>query len=334
MLVDQSAHSSTSPSVPSASPAPSAPAAPPDSSAPQLPAAPATPDPHASIPTEGPYAGHLHFDASITPVLRTEVDVDAYVRRGTSRLPVDTAALATEQPLSPDLRLALGMLQRLEASALAESRAMLATATGNEARITAFLATWLVDRFWQARALRDLLTGDHSTDGPRPQHRPGVRHTLRRVHADRVQPLVSPLWTGLAGEAVAAGHMARMAIQEASLQSALRALSRRTHGETHRVLEVVIERHQAAVDFFTAEAIARLTRSRREARTARVLLALGSPLEGGAIPDPDLRPALAVLGATAEDRAALRRARYEVTRLLPGPALPDPHLSSLPRTGA
>ncbi|WP_394216136.1 hypothetical protein [Brachybacterium vulturis] len=299
------------------------------------PTAPAlsAPDPHTAIPVDGPYAGHVHFDASITPVLRTDVDVDAYIRRGTSRLPVDTSLLASEDPLGEDLHLALEVLQRLESSALAESRAMLATATGNEARITAFLATWMVDRFWQSRALRDLLTGDHPTERPRHRHRPGPLHTLRRRHLDRVQPLLSAVWTGLAGEAVAAGHMARMAVQEASLQAALVAVSRRLTGEAHRVTELVVDRHQAAVDFFTAEAIGRLTRSPREARTARVLLSLGSPLEGGGLPDPDLPSALAVIGAAPADRAALHRARFEITRLLPGPDLPDPYLSSLPRIG-
>ncbi|MDN5821279.1 MAG: hypothetical protein L0H74_11690 [Brachybacterium sp.] len=300
--------------------------------APTVPAL-STPDPHATIPVRGPYAGHLHFDASITPALRTDVDVAAYVRRGSTRLPVDTDLLASEGPLDGDLRLALEVLQRLESSALAESRAMLATATGNEARITAFLATWMVDRFWQSRALRDLLTEDHPTERPRHRHRPGPLHTLRRLHLDRVQPLLSPLWTGLAGEAVAAGHMARMAVQEASLQAALTAVSRRLSGEARRVTEMVVDRHQAAVDFFTAEAIGRLTRSPREAITARVLLSLGSPLEGGGLPDPDLRSALAVVGGTAADRAALHRARYEITRLLPGPDLPDPYLHSLPRIG-
>lgn len=290
-------------------------------------------DPHTTLPRTGRFAGHLHFDETVTPVLRTDFDVAEYVRRGTARLEVDSALLATEEPLDEDLRLTLGVLQRLESSALAESRAMLATVTGNEARITAFLATWLVDRFWQSRALRDLLTGDHPTERPRHRHRPGLAHTLRRVHLDRVQPLLSPLWTGLAGEAVAAGHMARMAVQEASLQAALTAVSRRLTGEARRVAEVVIDRHQAAVDFFTAEAIARLTRSPREALTARLLLSLGSPLDGGGLPDPDLPSALAVLGRTAEDRAALHRARFEITRLLPGPDLPDPHLSSLPRIG-
>lgn len=291
-------------------------------------------DPHATMPVEGPFAGHLHFDAGITPVLRTEFDVDEYVRRGTSRLPVDTALLDAEEPLTEDLRLALGVLQRLEGSALAESRAMLATVTGNEARITAFLATWLVDRYWQSRALRDVLTGDHAVDRPRPLHPQRLLGALRQVHVDRVQPLLSPLWNGLAGESVAAGHMARMAIQEASLQAALVALGRRLDGEAGRVLEMVIARHQASVDFFTAEAIGRITRSRHEALTARLLLSLDSPLDGGGVVDPDLRAALAVIGADPRDRAALRRARFEITRLLPGPDLPDPSFSSLPRIGA
>src|SRR5699024_2463376 len=295
--------------------------------------APGAPDPHATIPLVGPFAGHLHFDASITPVLRTDVDVDAYVRRGTSRLGVDSALLASERPLPEDLRLALGVLQRLEASALAESRAMLATATGSEARITAFLATWRVDRFWQSRALPDLLTGDRPGERPVPRRRPGPLRALRLLYLDRVQPLLGPVWTGLAGESVAAGHMARMAVQEASLQAGLRAVSGRLSGEARRVTELVVDRHQASVDFFTAEAIARITRSRREALTARVVLSLGSPLDGGGLPDPDLPAALTVLGGTAAERAALRRARYEITRLLPGPDVPDPRLGPLPRIG-
>ena len=285
------------------------------------------------MPRSGPFAGHLHFDRTVTPVLRTDVDVDAYVRRGSSRLEVDTALLVAEAPLGPQESLVLGVLQRLESSALAESRAMLSTTTGNEARITAFLATWMVDRFWQSQALRDVLTGDAPTVRPVPRSRPRPVHVLRRIHIDRLQPLLSPLWTGLGGEAVPAGHMARMAVQEASLQAALIILAQRLDGEARRVLELVAERHQASVDFFTAEAIARVTRSRREAAAARLVLALGSPLEAGGVPDPDLSTALRILGASAPDRAALRRARFEITRLLPGPDLPDPHLSSLPRGG-
>lgn len=292
------------------------------------------PTPTRQSPSADPFPGHLHLDETIAPVLVTDFDVAAYTRRGTSRLPVDTGLLAAEEPLTADVRTALGVLQRLESSALSESRAMLATATGNEARITAFLGTWQVDRHWQSRALRDLLTGDHPVERPQIQGRLHPLRTLRRVHVDRIQPLLSPLWTAFAGEAVAAGHMARMAIQEASLQAALHALSPRLDGEARRVIDLVATRHQAATDFFTAEAIARIDRSRAEAATARLVLTLGSPLEGGGIPDADLPAALAVLGAEARDRAALRRARFEITRLLPGPDLPDPVLTALPRFGA
>src|SRR5699024_3223089 len=141
---------------------------------------------------------------------------------------------------------------------------------------------------------------------PAPPH-PG--QTLRRIHLDRVQPLLSPPWSRPGGEPGAAGPLAPMAIQAGCLRTVLLLLADRLVGEARRVVLEVAERHEVAVDFFTAEARERILRSRREAVTARLLLALGSPLEGGGVPDPDLRAALAVLGATAADRAALRRAR-------------------------
>jgi hypothetical protein len=286
------------------------------------------------MPTTGRYAGHLHFDETITPVLRTDFDVEAYTRRGTGRLEVDSDLHASQQPLQAEERLSLGVLQRLETAALAEARMMLATVTGHEARITAFLGTWLVDRHWQGRALRDLLTGDDPVTRPVPVRRPGPLAVLRRVHVDRIQPLLTPLWNAGAGEAVAAGHMARQAIQEASLVAGLDAIARRLGGEAERVVRTVAARHEAAADFFVAEAIGRITRSPREAATARLVLSLDSPLHGGGVPDPDLDAALQVLGADPRDRSALHRARREITRLLPGPDLPDPHLLALPRSGA
>lgn len=288
----------------------------------------AAPETAPGIPQAGPFAGHLHLDETITPVVRTDFDVAAYAKRGTDRITVDSSQRAADGPLPAEMRTTLGVLHRLEASALAESRAMLATSTGHEARITAFLATWLVERFWQSRALRDVLAGDRAAGvadtADTSEHRSALHplHALRRVHVDRVQPLLSPLWGIVTGEGVTAGHMARMAIQEASLQAALVAVSRQVDGEAQRAIDLVAERHGAAVDFFTAEAIARITRSRGEAASARAVLALSSPLHGGGLADAQLLTALRVIGADARDRAALRRARFEITRLLPGPDLP------------
>ncbi|MGP9846144.1 hypothetical protein [Brachybacterium sp. 107] len=302
----------------------------------------AAPETAPGIPQAGPFAGHLHLDETISPVVRTDFDVAAYAKRGTDRIVVDPSQRAADGPLAAELRATLGVLHRLEASALAESRAMLATSTGNEARITAFFATWLVERFWQSRALRDVLAGDRPADvaesaatadpaaasgtadtADTAEQRSALHplHALRRVHVDRVQPLLSPLWGIVTGEGVTAGHMARMAIQEASLQAALVAVSRQLDGEAKRVVDLVAQRHDAAVGFFTAEAITRITRSRGEAVSARAVLALSSPLHGGGLADAQLRTALRVIGADARDRASLRRARFEITRLLPGPDL-------------
>lgn len=298
----------------------------------------AAPDAAASFDT----APYLHLDASIDRVVVTDFDVEAYTRKEHGRLPVDGERLAADAPIPAHLLTALAALQRLEATALAESRAMLATWTGNEARVTAFLATWLVERYWISRALRDLqpaqaspVSGNEASpaDAPTPP-RVSARARLRQIQVDRVQPVLAPLWSAVAGESVTAGHMARMAIQEATLQAGLRALAPQLHGETRRVVEWAAQRHEDPVRFFRAEATARITRSRREARTARVVLTLTSPLHGGGVPDDRLGAALSVIGADPRDRAALHRARFEITRLLPGPDLPDPYLTALTRREA
>lgn len=286
----------------------------------------------ASRPARRPY---LHLDESISRVVTTDFDVEAYTRKEYGRLPIDAERLAAQQPIPAPIAEALTVLQRQEATALAESRAMLATWTGREARVTAFLATWMVERYWLSRALRDLLSAAGPAPSPAraPAMRPaGRRARLRLLQVDRVQPLLAPLWSAVAGEAVTAGHMARMAIQEASLQAALRALVPQLEGEAKDVVAEVADRHEDPIRFFRAEASARITRSRREALTARAVLTLTSPLDGGGVPDEDLPGALAVIGADPVARAALHRARFEITRLLPRPDLPDPYLTTLPRT--
>src|SRR5699024_7264417 len=58
-----------------------------------------------------------------------------------------------------------------------------------------------------------------------------------------------------------------------------------------------------------------------------------SPLGGRGVPAPARAAALPVIGPAPARRAAVHRARFEITRLLPGPDLPQRHLAALPRTG-
>src|SRR5690606_40003738 len=106
----------------------------------------------------------------------------------------------------------LAYLWRLETAALHDMRAMLISWTGSEPRVTAFLATWAYERYWLARALRDLLDAADrplQPPGPRPLSAPA-----RAVDLDRLLPLASPLRGPLAGEALTPGHMALMAVLE------------------------------------------------------------------------------------------------------------------------
>ena len=282
----------------------------------------------------------VELGGSVTPVLRTAFDVSSYTREARGKADVDVdaiigAATASTGPTArqlAELRRDLDFLHQLESSALTETRTMYSAWTVNEARITAFIATWLWERHWWADALHQLAhalaAADRQRDGalrtvstPRP---PRPAAALRRVYVQRALPVVGAGWTWLAGEKVTAGHMARMAIQEGSLQAAVRALLPRTAmlPEMHRVLTELIERRSRTLSFFRLEAIARITRSPGEAIVARLVLTVGGdPMRPAGQSVGDESTALTSIFRRPADRAALRAARYEITRLLPGPDL-------------
>lgn len=250
-------------------------------------------------------AGHLHFRPGDPPVLRTSFDVAAYVRDEQGEIAVDTAQIG---PLPPEVRRDLGLLARLEGGALSEARALLASSTSREARITAFLAIWLVERHWSARALSQLVTAS-GTPRRRAERsgcltdRLGAR--LRGVSVERLLPIVSPVWTTLVGEPVAAGQMTRLALQETALLSASESLLPRLTGESHRVLTEVSARRRRQLEFFAAEARARLRRSARERRIARAMLRGHRVLRTVGVPDPDEAACVADLFRRPADRARL-----------------------------
>ncbi|WP_341854375.1 hypothetical protein [Brachybacterium sp. GPGPB12] len=268
------------------------------------------------------------------PSARTDFDVEAYTRRGTRRIAVDTELLASQEPLRDQERLALGVLQRMESSGLAEARTMLSTVTANEARITAFLATWLVDRHWQARAARDLLTGDHPVERPAPSRRPSRLAVFapppRGPRPAAADPAVERRGRGARrrrphGPHGDPGGLARGGPRRDRTAPGRRGRARGPHrarppGGGGRLLHPGGHRPHHP-----------LAQGGRR-RTARA--EPGLPAHGGGVPDPDLDAALQVLGADPRDRAGLHRARREITRSLPGPDLPDAHLLSLPRSGA
>lgn len=279
--------------------------------------------PTTSLP--GYLNGRLYSIAGRPLTLFTDFDVAEYTRNARGRIKVTKAKVTS---LDGDVRDDLSFLWRIDSAALSETRALLASWTGNEGRITAFIATWAYERLWLAHAVRELLAADGS-ELPEPFDKANLGARLRAWYDERVLPVVVPVWTSLVGESVAAGQMARLAVQEATMQAAYRSLLPRLEGEARRVVGEVIDRRDEIVRFFQREASARITRSPQEARMARWHLQSGwRPFRVVGVSDPDEARALASIFRTPEDEARLEAADADLRRLLlerPTPFWGAPH---------
>ncbi|QXT62436.1 hypothetical protein [Tessaracoccus palaemonis] len=262
------------------------------------------------------FSGRVFSDPDRPEVLFTTFDVAAYTRDAQGRIAVDAQAVA---PLDDRLRADLEFLWRLDSAGLSETRAILGNWTGNEARITAFVATWAVERMWLAWALRDIL----AADGPKPEPRSHTRLTarLRDVWVERAMPVVVAPVAAVVGESITAGHMLRLALQEASLQATYAALLPRLDGEAARVVTEIIARRATIVEFFELEASARIARSRTERLSAKGSLLAWRPLRIVGVPDPDEDRALASIFSTPDARAGLASVDARIRGLLDGRGL-------------
>jgi hypothetical protein len=250
-----------------------------------------------------PQPTRVFSDADRPEVLFTGFDVEAYTRDARGRIPVDREAVAAE-PFDAVTAADLAFLWRLDSAGLSETRAMLSQWTGNEARITAFIATWSYERMWLGWAIRDLI--EAVGERPEPRNRGTFAARMKDVWIDRFAPMVVPPVAAVVGEPFTAGHMIRMALQEASLKAAYVELLPRLRGEARRIVEEVIARRAAFVDFYQREASARIGRSRAEAVAARLALVGWKPLRVTGVPDPDEPRAM---GNIFLDGAALQRLR-------------------------
>src|SRR5690625_5714111 len=90
------------------------------SSAAPAPEAPTPPDAAGTRPIDPAPRPYLHLDETISPVVLTDFDVEAYTRKDHGRLPVETELLHAQDPLPAAMVRALRAWQHLEATALTE----------------------------------------------------------------------------------------------------------------------------------------------------------------------------------------------------------------------
>ena len=262
--------------------------------------------------------GRLHLDDDSLMVLTTSFDVGAYTRNARGPIKVDPAAV----DLPDDVRFDLSYLWRVEQAALGDMRRMLASWTANEARITAFLGTWAYERYWNARALEDLLkAGGHP--GPEPLPHKGLHARALAFYVEYLLPGVASIGGILVGEPVTAGHMARMAYHEGALQAAYRPLLPRLEGEARRVVSEIIDRRADFVSFFRKEAEARVRRSTPERLSARLaVIRTWSPLRPDGVPDPEETVAYRRLFGSRQAKAEVTASDRAIGRHLPGRPAP------------
>lgn len=271
--------------------------------------------------------GRLFSAENVPLVLRTEFDVESYQAAAKGYMNIDEF---DDPPAELDAAVGrdLAFVWRLESTALAETRAMLSSWTANEARITAFIATWAFERYWMARASRDLLEQAGTPTGAL-RTLPFIGR-IRDTYVERILPLVAPLVGGVVQEPITAGHMARMAVQEGAIDAMQKALLPRLTGKAQAVLETVIARRVPMLDFFRTEATTRISRSRPEELSAALHLAAPwAPLRSVGVPDPDEEAALTSIFGSAESWRRLVDSDRVVGQLLPGQ--PQPGVSQVRR---
>lgn len=255
--------------------------------------------------------GRLFFTDQDSAVLTTDFDVAAYTRNARGRFDV-----AQDHPVPEAEMLAdLDYLWRIEAAALGDMRSMLASWTSREARVTAFLATWAYERYWNSFALRQYLRG--AGGDPRRFGLRSLRGRIRHAYVQYVLPGVAPVAGIVVGEPVTAGHMARMAVHEGALQVAYRAVLPRLEGGARALVEEIIDRRETFLEFFRLEAAARIRRTRVERRSA--LLSLGwpwSPMRPDSIAEPDEGERLSSIFRDPATKAELAASDAQVAGLV------------------
>lgn len=247
-------------------------------------------------------------------VLTTDFDVAAY----TQAEPQPIAVEAPDLVLNPQQVLMLRYLREVLATELDDMRAMLTSWTGHEARITAFLATWAVERYWSTRALRDLLELASAPAAKLPAaSRHPVQHRLASAYNARILPLAGSVTGTLVGEPITAGHMARMAVNQALLTTATHSALLQLPTAARTPLQQVCDRQEIAFQFFAAEATARIQRSRAERTSADLHLRWPwRPLLRNGLPIAGETQAITALFGPQEARRHLLRAELSVTQNL------------------
>ncbi|MFI8184192.1 hypothetical protein OG539_40735 [Actinacidiphila glaucinigra] len=189
----------------------------------------------------------------------------ARTAHGSHRGRLDLASLA-EEPLDTESVRLVRALRDMERTTLHRVRDLLVTATHKDARVTAFLTTWMFERFWIADALDAVLDASPAAHGL-----PSSAGPARRVLAERRErrgPIRRSLIANITGTQIVAEHVTTSLVDEWITQAAYRRLAG-VSPVMASIIEPVVEIKQRHIHFLAEEAELRLGRSVRARRITR-----------------------------------------------------------------
>lgn len=186
------------------------------------------------------------------------------------------------RPLSPDALRCLRYMHDVESHTVCYLRDVLVTRAHRDPEVTSFLTLWNYEEFWHGEALAEVL-GAH--DEPAGTGRvAALRQRLPKWQAWR--PLSFQLGSALTPHLTAV-HMTWGAINEWTTQAGYARLSKLAdHPMLSELLRRIMKQEGRHVDFYAAEARARLADSRAAQRLTRwALRRFWAPVGSGVVPE-------------------------------------------------
>jgi hypothetical protein len=171
-----------------------------------------------------------------------------------------------QQPLDAESVRLVRALRDMERATLHRVRDLLVTATHKDARVTAFLTTWMFERFWIADALDAVLDAS-----PAARDLPSSAGPARWVLAERRErrgPVARSLIANITGTQIVAEHVTTGLVDEWIMQAAYRRLAG-VSSAMASIINPVVEIKHRHIRFLAEEAERRLRCSARAQRITR-----------------------------------------------------------------